>query len=298
MSVPSLLLFANNATTTLAGAVSSGATSMNVAAGTGHLFPNPAAGQYFVVRMIDQATGLLDEIVYVTARSTDTFTSVVRGQEGTTPLAWLAGDSVNNFGTAGSAAAMVQVAQLQQQAGNWVVATGAANAYTLTLTPTPASLAFLVGVPLRFQTANTNTGASTLTVTGAGTASIVNPYGTALTAGQIAANEPNEVIYNGGAFFLMAPRTYLSLLGQQNTWTAQQNFSAGVDVGGTDAGSLQFRMYSGAYGSGWRQDGSNTYLLITPSGNPLGTFGPLRPFYVNNASGAVTLDATGAGVNI
>jgi hypothetical protein len=38
------LLFANNATTTLAGGIASNATSFNVAAGTGALFPSPATG--------------------------------------------------------------------------------------------------------------------------------------------------------------------------------------------------------------------------------------------------------------
>lgn len=116
------LLFANNAVATLAGAISSTATTAQLASGTGTLFPNPGSNQYFKLTFNDAATGLLREIVNVTAISGDTITAMTRGQEGTTPLSWLAGDIAANLWTAGSAAALAQVeSQVWQQSvhGNY-----------------------------------------------------------------------------------------------------------------------------------------------------------------------------------
>ena len=60
----------------------------------------------------DAATGLLNEIVWVTARSADTLT-IVRAQEGTTAKSWLAGDLASNLWTAGQAGAMEQTSVAQ-----------------------------------------------------------------------------------------------------------------------------------------------------------------------------------------
>jgi len=105
------LLFANNASSSLAGPISNVATSCNLQAGAGTLFPNPGAGQTFAGTLTDAATGLLNEIVSVTARTADTLT-IVRAQEGTVAESWLAGDLFNNLWTAGQAAAMQQTSLL------------------------------------------------------------------------------------------------------------------------------------------------------------------------------------------
>lgn len=102
-----IILFANNATSTLAGSISNVAVTCNLAPGTGALFPNPGADEYFVMTFTDAATGILKEIVHVTARATDTLT-IVRAQEGTTALAWTAGDIAANLNTAGTMAGLVQ----------------------------------------------------------------------------------------------------------------------------------------------------------------------------------------------
>jgi len=103
----STILFANNAVSTLAGAITNTATTANLAPGTGVLFPTLGSGQIFKMTFIDNATGLLNEIVNVTAISGDTIT-MVRGQEGTTALNWLAGDLAQSLWTAGCAQAMIQ----------------------------------------------------------------------------------------------------------------------------------------------------------------------------------------------
>ena len=95
------VLFANNAGSTLAGAITNTATTANLQAGTGALFPNPSAGQFFALTFTDALTGLVHEIVYVTARSGDALT-FIRAQEGTTAQAWSAGDLAENLLTAGT----------------------------------------------------------------------------------------------------------------------------------------------------------------------------------------------------
>lgn len=127
----STILFANNANSTLAGAITNVAVTANLAAGSGALFPNPGAQQYFLITFVDAATGLLNEIVQVIGRAGDTIT-MVRGQEGTVAKSWLAGDLAQNEWTAGSAAAMQQSGLLRPvrpvaASGVFVMTTADAN---------------------------------------------------------------------------------------------------------------------------------------------------------------------------
>jgi len=107
-----LLLFANNAATTLAAPITSSATTANLTTGTGSLFPSPSGGNTYVGTFVDAATGLLNEIVSVSAMSGDTISTMTRAQEGTTAKSWLAGDLFQQFITAGQMTAMVQTAAL------------------------------------------------------------------------------------------------------------------------------------------------------------------------------------------
>ena len=100
-------LFANNAGSTLAGSISNVAVTCTLSAGTGVLFPNPGAGEQFALTFVDATTGLIREIVYCTARSVDTLT-IVRAQEGTSAVAWTAGDLALHLMTAGTAQNLAQ----------------------------------------------------------------------------------------------------------------------------------------------------------------------------------------------
>lgn len=86
------VLYANNATTTLAASITGAATSFSVASGKGALFPTISGSDYFYVTLANTAGTI--EIVKVTARVTDTFT-VTRGQDGTAAVSWAAGDKVD-----------------------------------------------------------------------------------------------------------------------------------------------------------------------------------------------------------
>jgi len=207
----SRIVFENNATSTLAGSITNVATTASLSAGTGALFPNPvtADGDYFVLTFTDQATGILNEIVHVTARSGDVIT-MTRAQEGTTALAWTAGDLATMLITAGTAEAFLQDADLSTGAGVFLVDAGTANAIEITA---PADIADfyadMIGSPIRIEVAATNTGATTIDVTGAGTTPLVNADGSELVAGQIQAGSIITAIYsdNAGNFYLQTITT-------------------------------------------------------------------------------------------
>lgn len=54
-------------------------------------------------------------------------------------------------------------------------------------------------------------------------------------------------------------------------------------------GQNSYRMVWNSYGTFWRNDGSNLYLMITNSGDQYGGYGALRPFTVNFSTGQVTM---------
>ena len=89
--------FANNAYSTLAASITSGATSVTLTTGEGARFPTLTGADYFYATLIDSSNNL--EIVKVTARSTDVLT-VVRGSESTTARAYAAGDRLEQRITA------------------------------------------------------------------------------------------------------------------------------------------------------------------------------------------------------
>lgn len=84
-------LFANNAASELASAVTSGAVSLTLKTGDGAKFPSPSGGDFFLVTMCEKVgqTEVNHEIVKCTARSGDVLT-VTRAQEGTTARAFSA----------------------------------------------------------------------------------------------------------------------------------------------------------------------------------------------------------------
>ncbi|HFQ7092777.1 TPA: tail fiber protein [Escherichia coli] len=78
--------------------------------------------------------------------------------------------------------------------------------------------------------------------------------------------------------------------------------SGGALTGGlTAAGEIisksanGLRIAYGNYGFFIRNDGSNTYFMLTDSDNSLGTYNRLRPLIINNANGALTI---GNGLNV
>lgn len=196
----SLFIFANLATTTLASALSPTATTVNLATGTGALFPNPTPGEIFGLTLNDALTGEISEITYCTARSGDVLT-VVRGQEGTPALSWNVGDIASNYWTAGQAAALVQAPYVQQQPGNFFDAGGTVNAITGTLSPAIVSYSQILGSAIRCMTGSgANTGAVTINLNGIGPVPLVEPGGSTLAVGALKAHSIFTCVWDGAAF--------------------------------------------------------------------------------------------------
>ena len=89
-----------------------------------------------------------------------------------------------------------------QQPSNYLVDSGAANAYVVTK-PANTILALAPGLPIQFKATNANTGSSTLNADGTGAKNILTPAGLALTAGAIPANGIVTVMYDGTQYQLL-----------------------------------------------------------------------------------------------
>src|ERR1700754_1509695 len=105
-----ILLYANNATSSLLTNIGPTDVVLALPNGQGARFPSPGAGQAFRLT-IEDVNGNL-EIVEVTGRTTDTLT-VIRGREGTTARAFTATTPVEARITAG----MLQYLDFQANAG-------------------------------------------------------------------------------------------------------------------------------------------------------------------------------------
>lgn len=275
-----VFLFANDAETTLAASVGTGATALVLSPGSGAKFPNPSAGQQFSVTLTDAATGLLTEIVYCTARTADVLT-VVRAQEGTIAQSWTTGDNVANLLTAGQMSALTQFAVQQYTAG------GTANA--LTLTPTPAATSYGSGQTWNIIPAGTNTGAATLNVSALGAKAIVNPDGSALTASAMIAGGLVQVIYQAtlDKFVLMTSQSRLV-----SALTALTSASSGTYSTPAGARRLKIRMVGGGGGGGAGAGGG-----ATPSAGSNGTASAFNSIAANPGLGGGSSVAIASSAN-
>ena len=126
-----ILLFANQAQTTLAAPVNNVQTTITVASGTGSYFPAPSAGQAINLTLVNSTNSLITEVVQCT-NITGNVLTVIRGQEGTVANQWNIGDFVINFMTAGTASAFTQTYGLENglysaQFTNMLTTTGQVN---------------------------------------------------------------------------------------------------------------------------------------------------------------------------
>lgn len=85
------VLFTNNASASLASAITSGSTTITLASGQGALFPAIAGSNFFMATLVDTSNNI--EIIRATARTGDTLT-VTRAQDGTSARAFAAGDKL------------------------------------------------------------------------------------------------------------------------------------------------------------------------------------------------------------
>ena len=84
--------FTNFASTLTTSVLNPGGTAVTVTPSTGVNFPGTAGGQWFYATLVDSLTAPTKrEIVKVTVRSSDNFSTIVRAQDGTSSLTWPAG---------------------------------------------------------------------------------------------------------------------------------------------------------------------------------------------------------------
>jgi len=288
-------VFSNNASTTLAGPIAATATTINVAAGTGALFPSPAVGQQFSVTLVSATDDNVREITYCTSRVGDTL-SVLRGQESTTPTAFNAGDTAANDLTAGACASFLQIIPTppptptptptppppQAFLNYYGTDVGSPNSIRVTLNPQqPGSLALLIGSPILILVANTNTGSTILTITGLPSTTVFAQGGStsSLPSGSIVGGQIYQFTYlSGVGFEVSTPKVLLST---QNTWTASQtmgnslawrgNNTSGVPQSliGVDSNNQTVTFAGPSGGAAWRianNIGSANLLTVGSTG--------------------------------
>jgi hypothetical protein len=96
--------------------------------------------------------------------------------------------------------------------------------------------------------------------------------------------------WNGGAWRLTVHNNGYVGIGTQypdRTLDIAGTVRATDEIQTTSANA--FRMVQGAYGVFFRNDNTNTYLLLTNAWDPYGSWNNLRPLTINNASGEVYL---------
>ena len=285
-----LEIFSNNAITTVAtGGLSISATTLNLASGTGSLFPNPVVGtEFFRLSLTDVATRTAHEITYCTARSGDVCT-IVRAQEGTTAQAWLINDIAGHFVTAGTMTDCVQFSGVQNNSYISAVDTGTVNTYQIALNPSmPTSLEFAEVI---FRVLNTNTGASTLQINSGTVYTLYGLNGTALQGGELVAGGECKAIFNGTNYYV----EYCTTGALQIVDGAQTQQASSFGQLTTAITGVKTAIQQNAYIYGADTGTANTYKpTITPA--PTITVGSEIMWSAANANtGASTIQINGTG---
>lgn len=110
--------------------------------------------------------------------------------------------------------------------------------------------------------------------------------GNAATATKLkTARKINSVSFDGTSDINLTPEDIGALPITGGTLTG--GLTAAGEIISKSANGL--RIAYGNYGFFIRNDGSSTYLMLTNSGDSLGTWNSLRPLTINNASGAVSI---------
>ena len=297
-----LEIFSNNAITTVAtGGLSISSTTLNLASGTGNLFPNPVVGtQFFRLSLTDASTRTAHEITYCTARSGDICT-IVRAQEGTAAQAWLINDIAGHFVTAGTMSDCVQIAATQNNTYISAIDTGTTNVYKIALNPSmPTSLEF---AEIIFRVLNTNTGASTLQINSGTVYTLYGLNGTALQGGELVAGGECKAIFNGTDYYVeFCTIGSLQIVDATQTQQASTFGQLTTAIAGvnTDITNVKTAVQQNAYIYGADTGTANTYKpTISPA--PTITAGSEIMWSAANANtGASTIqiNATGTVYNL
>ncbi len=233
------LQLSNNAESILASALTDSATTLSVNAGEGARFPALAAGDWFPLHLLDVSDPTAYEIVRCTARSGDDFT-IVRAQEGTTNIAFDAGDRVELRLTVAALDEFARsgLADLTVLRGlNFAVAGGNANAMTASI---DGISTYSDNLMVRVRTPGANTTVSvTMNVNSLGAVPIKQKDNVDLEVGTIPANTVITLAYDNanGVFILANPAALDTPNADTSTYgLARQRDSSVVAYGGAGTG--------------------------------------------------------------
>jgi hypothetical protein len=232
----------NNASGTLAAAITSGATTLTLTSGQGALFPTLGVGDYCWCTLVDTSNNV--EIIKVTARSTDTLT-MTRGQDNTTAQAFAINDRLELRPTAALFAEFADPAMGGDLTGTASNAQIAANA---------VGLAEMAG----------GTDGNLITYDASGDPAYVTTgtSGQVLTSGGVGVAPTFQTAAGGGLYASVAV-----IQDQKASGTSGGTFTGGAwrtrdlntEVSDTDGivsiASNQFTLQTGTYTLGWSAPG-------------------------------------------
>ena len=93
---------------------------------------------------------------------------------------------------------------------------------------------------------------------------------------------------NWGGGWYMSDSTWIRTYNSKSVYTGDGLIRTEREVQSASIRAVcNFRAVGGKYGFMIRNDGSNTYFLLTNSGDPWGSYNGLRPLYINNGNGYV-----------
>ena len=209
------------------------------------------------------------------------------------PTGWL------TTGSNGGAITTAQLVTLLQNNGafntkSWIArcAWAYANSATIPNSETGCGVIPLAGAVIEVFNNGSSSNNYTIRITTATTASVSG----ALT------NAEFIYVFNGTSYSPGWRRAYNTKNKPTASDVGALSLSGGALTGGlTAAGEIisksanGLRIAYGNYGFFIRNDGSNTYFMLTASGDTLGSWNGLRPIIINNTSGAVSI---GNGLNV
>ncbi|WP_416220737.1 phage tail protein [Escherichia coli] len=209
------------------------------------------------------------------------------------PTGWL------TTGSNGGAITTAQLVTLLQNNGafntkSWIArcAWAYANSATIPNSETGCGVIPLAGAVIEVFNNGSSSNNYTIRITTATTASVSG----ALT------NAEFIYVFNGTSYSPGWRRAYNTKNKPTAADVGALPLSGGALTGGlTSSGEIVskyangFRIAYGSFGFFIRNDGSNTYFMLTASGDTLGSWNGLRPIIINNTSGAVSI---GNGLNV
>ncbi|WP_374705244.1 phage tail protein [Escherichia coli] len=209
------------------------------------------------------------------------------------PTGWL------TTGSNGGAITTAQLVTLLQNNGafntkSWIArcAWAYANSATIPNSETGCGVIPLAGAVIEVFNNGSSSNNYTIRITTATTASVSG----ALT------NAEFIYVFNGTSYSPGWRRAYNTKNKPTAADVGALPLSGGALTGGlTSSGEIVskyangFRIAYGSFGFFIRNDGSNTYFMLTASGDTLGSWNGLRPITINNTSGAVSI---GNGLNV